>query len=96
MLKDGCKVGALATDETNQEEVVRMMVGRELKQLFPARGSRRKETLMEVRNFSGPGYRDVNLDIASGEVLGLFGLTGAGRSELARGIFGWSPAPGRD
>lgn len=92
VLKDGCKVGALATDETNQEDVVRMMVGRELKQLYPARGGRRRETVMEIRNLSGPGYRDVSLDIASGEVLGLFGLTGAGRSELARGIFGIEPS----
>ncbi len=94
VLKDGLVVGSLPTTETNQEEVVRMMVGRELKQMFPPRENHRGETVMEIKNLSGPGYRDVSLRIAAGEVLGVFGLTGAGRTELARGIFGLEPCTG--
>jgi ABC-type sugar transport system ATPase subunit len=74
--------------------VVRMMVGRELDQLFPPRNGGREDTVLEVRNLSGPGYANVSLDIRSGKVLGVFGLTGAGRTELARGIFGIEPITG--
>ena len=92
VLKDGRVVGSLRTEETDQEEVVRMMVGRDLKLMFPPKEEVPKATVMEIENLCGPGYRGVSLDIASGEVLGLFGLTGAGRTELARGIFGIEPS----
>ena len=94
VLKDGCVVGSLKTEETDQEEVVRMMVGRDLKQMFPPKEKNRTETVMEVKNLSGPGYAGVDLKIAAGEVLGIFGLTGAGRTDLARGIFGIEPCTG--
>ncbi len=92
VLKDGKLVGTLSTRETDQDTVVRMMVGRELSQLFPARDGARREPILEVRNLSGRGFEGVSLTAYTGEVLGLFGLTGAGRTELARGIFGIEPA----
>jgi ABC-type sugar transport system ATPase subunit len=92
VLKDGKVVKTLHTAETTQEDVVRMMVGRELNQMFPPKAGGKGETVMEVKNLSGLGYRDVSLDIFAGEVLGIFGLTGAGRTELARGIFGIIPS----
>ncbi len=91
VLKDGKLVGTVKTAETNQDTIVRMMVGRELSQMFPARNGGRKEPMLEVRNLSGRGYSNVNLTVHAGEVLCLFGLTGAGRTELARGIFGIDP-----
>jgi len=91
VLKDGQRVGTVPTAETNQEAVVRMMVGRELDQMFPPRDGGREETVLEIRNLSGPGYSNVSLNVTSGKVLGLFGLTGAGRTELARGVFGIEP-----
>ena len=92
VLKDGKLVGTVRTADTTQEAVVHMMVGRELDQLFPPRnGGGREDTVLKVRNLCGPGYANVSLDIHSGTVLGVFGLTGAGRTELARGIFGIEP-----
>ncbi len=88
VLKDGKLVGTVNAAETNQDEIVRMMVGRELHQLFPDRNGGTREPVLEVRGLSGHGYSDVNLTVHAGEVLCLFGLTGSGRTELARGIFG--------
>lgn len=88
VLKDGGLVGTLKTTETNQDEVVHMMVGRELTHLFPTRSETVAKPFMEIHNFSGPGFSNINLNVRSGEILGLFGLTGSGRTELARAIFG--------
>ena len=94
VLKDGKLVGTVKTTDVSQHEVVRMMVGRELDQLFPPRDGGVRETVLEVRNLTGHGFSGVNLTAYSGEVLGLFGLTGAGRTELARGIFAIDPPTG--
>jgi len=91
VLKDGKRVGTVRVEETSPDAVVRMMVGRELDKLIPARNGARAEPMLEIRNLSGPGYADVNLTAYAGQVLGLFGLTGAGRTDLARGIFGVVP-----
>ncbi len=92
VLKDGKLVGTVRTSETTEDKIVRMMVGRELSQLFPARNGGRHEPMLEVRNLCGHGFANVNFTLHAGEVLCLFGLTGAGRTELARGIFGIEPA----
>ncbi len=92
VLKDGNLVGTLRTADTSQDAVVNMMVGRELSQLFPPlHNGGKKENVLKVKNLSGPGFSNVSLDMHSGKVLGIFGLTGAGRSELARAIFGVEP-----
>jgi ABC-type sugar transport system ATPase subunit len=92
VLKDGNLVSTLRTADTSQDAVVNMMVGRELSELFPPPqiGGQRK-TVLKVKNLSGYGFSNVSLDLHSGEILGIFGLTGAGRTELARGIFGAAP-----
>jgi ABC-type sugar transport system ATPase subunit len=92
VLKDGKVVGTVKTSETSQDAIVRMMVGRELSNLFPPRNGGGKEPVLEVRNLSGHGYSNVSLTVHAGEILCLFGLTGSGRTELARGIFGSEPA----
>ncbi len=92
VLKDGKLVGTVKTAETHEDTIVRMMVGRELSQMFPSRNGGRKEPMLEVRNLTGRGYSDVSFTLYSGEVFCLFGLTGSGRTELARGIFGIDPA----
>ncbi|NOZ72042.1 MAG: sugar ABC transporter ATP-binding protein [Chloroflexi bacterium] len=88
VLKDGKRVGTVPVDEISPDAVVRMMVGRELDKSIPPRNGTRTKPMLELRNLSGPGYADVNLTAYAGQVLGLFGLTGAGRTDLARGIFG--------
>ena len=94
VLKDGKLMGTLRTSDTTQDAIVRMMVGRELEQLYPARDGGRRELVLEIKGLTGRGFSNVNLAIYSGEVLGLFGLTGAGRTELARGVFGIEPPTG--
>ena len=92
VLKDGNLVATLRTADTSPDAVVNMMVGRELSQLFPPpHNGGKEETVLKVKNLSGSGFSNVSLDVHSGKVLGIFGLTGAGRTELARGIFGAEP-----
>jgi ABC-type sugar transport system ATPase subunit len=92
VLKDGSLVGTLRTADTSQDAVVNMMVGRKLSQLYPQSHPSQKEApALKVRNLTGFGFSGVNLDMPSGKILGIFGLTGSGRSELARAIFGVEP-----
>jgi ABC-type sugar transport system ATPase subunit len=91
VLKDGKLVQTVKTTETNPDAIVHMMVGRVLNQLYPVRNNGGQEPILEVKNLSGRGYSEVSLTVHSGEILCLFGLTGSGRTELARGIFGNDP-----
>ncbi|MBX3744861.1 MAG: sugar ABC transporter ATP-binding protein [Verrucomicrobiae bacterium] len=96
VLRDGEVVGQGPATGFDQPRLVSLMVGRELKQLFPDRrrngppeGS---EALLEVRSLTQPGViRDISFTLHQGEVLGLSGLMGAGRTELARILFGLDP-----
>ena len=106
VLRDGEVVGQGRATEFDQNRLVSWMVGRELKQLFPERRapalrqapgpdndtSARRPPLLEVRHVFQPGVvRDVSFCLQRGEVLGLSGLMGAGRTELARILFGLDP-----
>ena len=104
VLRDGEVVARGARAEFDQDRLVSLMVGRELKQLFPSRDNRpvldhlqvgapaQEEPLLEVRNVSQPGVvRDISFTLHRGEVLGISGLMGAGRTELARILFGLDP-----
>ncbi len=92
VLKDGKLMGTLNTSETTPDEIVSLMVGREFDKMFPQSEVTHSEPLLEVNKLNGKGFTDICLTANSGEVLGLFGLTGAGRSELARAIFGIEPS----
>ncbi|NLN90686.1 MAG: sugar ABC transporter ATP-binding protein [candidate division WS1 bacterium] len=96
VLRDGQWVGSKLVSETDPDEVIRMMVGRNLEQLFPAKGSARvPEPILEVRGLSrGKAFTDVSFDLHPGEIVGLAGLVGAGRTEVARAIFGADPITG--
>jgi ribose transport system ATP-binding protein len=89
VLKDGRYVGALAVKDATPEKIISMMVGRELSQMYPAKAARLGDVLLELR-----GFRGVSFGLRRGEILGLAGLMGAGRTELARAIFGADPAAG--
>ena len=94
ILRDGEVVAQGATGEFDQTRLVSLMVGRELNQLFPSR-TRPVDTevsLLEARHLSQPGViRDISFTLHKGEVLGVAGLMGAGRTELARILFGIDP-----
>jgi ABC-type sugar transport system ATPase subunit len=88
VLRDGEVVGTLNTCDACEDDIVRMMVGRDLGQYYPDMGHPAEECLMEVRNLTGRNFRDISFKLYRGEVLGLAGLAGAGRTDLARVIFG--------
>ena len=93
VLRDGETVATRAMNEVDQAEMIRLMVGRELSAVFPKREVKIGETVLEVRdlNSRAAGLSNVNLSVRAGEILGLTGLVGAGRTELARVLFGLLP-----
>ena len=92
VLRDGRYIATRATAATSRQELISLMVGRELKESYPARTVAPREVALEVRQLSGAGDADISFSVRKGEILGLSGLVGAGRTELARVIFGAEPA----
>jgi len=90
ILRDGQYIGTENIAETSFEEIVKMMVGRELGEQFPERDRPVGDVIFEVANLGRAGYfKDINFDIKEGEILGVAGLMGAGRSEVMEVIFGF-------
>jgi ABC-type sugar transport system ATPase subunit len=96
VLRDGKTVTVSGVRETSEGEIVRNMVGRDIGNLFGETSYQAGEkVVLEVRNLTRRGvYRDVSFQLHAGEILGLSGLVGAGRSEIVRGIFGLEQADG--
>jgi rhamnose transport system ATP-binding protein len=96
VLRDGETVATRAMNEVDQAELIRLMVGRDLSAVFPKREVKIGETVLEIRNLSSraAGVHNVSLSVRAGEILGLTGLVGAGRTELARALFGLLPSDG--
>jgi len=92
VMRDGCYVGTRYTQDTNRQELISLMVGRELKEIYPARAITPTEIALEVRNLSGNGDQNISFAVKRGEILGIAGLVGAGRTELAMVLFGAVPA----
>jgi ABC-type sugar transport system ATPase subunit len=90
VLRDGKHVGMLARGEATHDRIVHMMIGRTLEQYFPRHLARaRGEVVLRARSLSSPGkFADVSFDVHAGEIVGLAGLVGSGRSEVAKAIFG--------
>jgi ribose transport system ATP-binding protein len=90
VIRDGEYVDTLITKEATEDELIRLMVGREMTQKFPPREAHinKDEVVLELKNVYGNGDKDINLKLYAGEVLGLGGLVGAGRTELAEVLFG--------
>jgi ABC-type sugar transport system ATPase subunit len=93
VLKDGKRVTTAPTDEVKPPELVRMMVGRELDQYFPARAAAgdRGPARLRLRDAGNALLTGINLDVHPGEIVGIAGLEGSGRTELAQAIFGVDP-----
>jgi len=90
VMRDGALVGSTGTAQTSERQIISMMVGREISDIYGARAGPRPEApYLEVRGFSRAGkYSDVSFTIRRGEILGLAGLVGSGRTEVARAIVG--------
>ena len=96
VLRDGGYVGTLKRSELSAERLIQMMVGRPLGDFYKHERHDAGDTVLEVRNFRDARgkVRDVSLSLRAGEIVGLAGLVGAGRTELARLIFGADPLAG--
>ncbi len=90
VMRDGEYVKTLITKESHTQELIQLMVGRELTETYPPRGDCVKEddVVLELKNVTGNGDKNISLKVRRGEILGLGGLVGAGRTELAQLIFG--------
>src|SRR5205085_3827421 len=94
VLRDGRTVDTRVMSEVNRQELIQLMVGRELSAVFPKKTVAAGEVVLELRHLgcSETGVKNVSLSVRAGEIVGLAGLVGAGRTELARTIFGLTPA----
>ncbi|MCB1273156.1 MAG: sugar ABC transporter ATP-binding protein [Leucobacter sp.] len=89
VMRDGGYVSTTPTADTDPDTVVAEMVGREITELFPKLDAEIGEPLLEVRGLTCPGvFSDIDFTVRAGEIVGLAGLVGAGRSEVARAVFG--------
>jgi ribose transport system ATP-binding protein len=91
VLRDGRVAADLAARGTDMAEVIRSMVGRELTEQFPAAAHRHGEELLAVERLCAEGVDDVSFTLRRGEILGVAGLIGSGKGELARALFGDLP-----
>ncbi|HAX98805.1 MAG TPA: D-xylose ABC transporter ATP-binding protein, partial [Candidatus Atribacteria bacterium] len=92
IFRDGKYIDTRNISEVNEEQVVKLMVGREIQNMYGDRNSKIGEEYFQVENLSQDGvFTEVSFSLKRGEILGVAGLVGAGRTELARAIFGLEP-----
>ena len=92
VLRDGKHIATREVSELTREDIIKMMVGRELTQMIPKVPAPLGDNVLEVRSLSRKGVlHDISLTVRKGEIVGLAGLVGAGRTELARAVFGADP-----
>lgn len=93
VFRDGKYIGTERSADVTRDDIIQMMVGREITQMFPKETVPIGEVRLSVRNLTLDGvFRDVSFDVRSGEILGFAGLIGSGRSNVAEAIFGVTPA----
>jgi len=89
VLRDGKQVDEVLVKNTDREELIKMMVGRDINERFPEVDTSNKDTILEVKNLHVPGkVEDTSFQLRKGEILGVAGLMGSGRTELAKSIYG--------
>ena len=89
VLRDGQYIGTASPSNLTRDEIIRMMVGRELSQIFPREPARPGAVVLSARDLTlEPQFYNVSFDLHAGEILGIAGLVGSGRSQLAEALFG--------
>lgn len=92
VMRDGKSVDTKAVSESNYDEVVRNMVGREITDYYPEKTNEIKDTIFEAKNLESNGvFKNINFHVREGEILGFSGLMGSGRTEIMRAVFGLDP-----
>ncbi|HJB15935.1 MAG TPA: sugar ABC transporter ATP-binding protein [Candidatus Blautia excrementipullorum] len=90
VLRDGQFIGCVKVADASREQLINMMVGRELEGGYPSNTAEKGEVVLELKNFTRKGvFKNVNLQVHAGEILGMAGLVGAGRSEVMRALVGY-------
>jgi inositol transport system ATP-binding protein len=93
VFRDGKYIATKLSSEVNRDDIIRMMVGREISQMFPKLDVPIGDVVLSVKGLSLNGiFKDVSFDVRAGEILGIAGLVGSGRSNIAETIFGVTPA----
>lgn len=95
VMRDGRVVGVKPTKDLSRNELVRMMVGRELSEVYPTRDARAGPVLLDVDGLSNASIHDASITVREGEIVGICGLAGAGRSELLHALCGADEAEAR-
>lgn len=88
VMRDGKKVGLLEISKTNTEELVELMVGREIEDMYPKENAEIGEIVLEVEGLDCEIAHNISFNVRRGEILGLFGLLGSGRGETVEGLIG--------
>lgn len=88
ILRDGNLIGTRRTSETTERELIQMMVGRDVENRFPKERAKIGQELLNVRDLETAAVHEINLSVRAGEIVGLGGLMGAGRTEVARALAG--------
>lgn len=89
VLRDGQYIGEGKVKDSDEDAIIQMMIGRSIDQMYPEHRTVKGEKILEVKGLTQLGaFKDVSFDLHEGEILGLFGLVGAGRTEVVRTIFG--------
>lgn len=92
VLRDGAYIDTKRIADTDMNDVVKMMIGREIGERYPSRNVKIGEVALKVENLTCPGvFKNVSFEVHAGEVLGVSGLMGAGRTEIMQAIFGNMP-----
>lgn len=92
VMRDGKSVSVMDTNNTDEREVVSYMVGRDIGDFYPEMDAEISDVKIELKNFNREGFfKDINIKAKKGEVLGISGLMGAGRTEIMRSVFGLDP-----
>lgn len=94
VMRDGRYIDTKKVQELDKNTLIHMMVGRELSNMYPKEKVEIGETVLEVSGLSGERFQDVSFQVRKGEILGFYGLVGAGRSEVFRRIFGMDAGSG--
>ena len=96
VMRDGKSIKTAPISEFNEHDVISMMVGREVSNLYPQRQEKLGDDVLKVSNLNGGVFHDVNFHVRAGEIVGFAGLVGAGRTEIVRAVCGFDPVTSGD
>jgi ribose transport system ATP-binding protein len=97
VIRDGCLIDTLKTVDVTSEQVVRMMVGRNIENMYPPKSTSIGDVILKVERLSSKNvFKDISFSLKRGEILGFYGLVGAGRTEAMRALCGIDSCDGRE